>query len=359
MSEPKNTNERVEVSRSVKYMRWSAVVVTALVVIGYSAIHCPHVGGGNGNALTSSKQEGIYNRIDVHNHNIHDCHQIHRLDVTDDVAQASTDILMLLEATSNNIESLSSMKDHHEWIKTTMVTSMVDSRVELLPEVDIQRRADNSSSIVVGDTFSTNFASAAFSNTGALLSSTSSTIFNSPTSSSSKTSSSSSATPQDVTSSETSSSTQEPSPSPTSSSTFALSTSETATSSSSSSDTATKSAGSSSAVISTFATVDNGKTIVVTQTSFVSTTPTSSSSKQASGGLSNTNKIVVGVVVGVGGSIIVGIIAVLFYIKSRKKDEYQSAGWTFWRKGEKGGDDDFLNGELGVRDRNINQGSNF
>lgn len=33
------------------------------------------------------------------------------------------------------------------------------------------------------------------------------------------------------------------------------------------------------------------------------------------GGLSQTNKIVVGVVVGVGGSILVGIIAVLFYLK--------------------------------------------
>jgi len=110
--------------------------------------------------------------------------------------------------------------------------------------------------------------------------------------------------------------------------------------------------------------VENGKTVVVTQTSLVSSqaTETSNSNNRDSndngGGLSQTNRIVVGVVVGVGGSILIGIIAVLFYLKRRNKRDPE-AGWTFWRKNEKLGSDEFFNGELGVRDRNINQGSNF
>lgn len=110
--------------------------------------------------------------------------------------------------------------------------------------------------------------------------------------------------------------------------------------------------------------IQNGSTIIVTRTSVVSNSPTASSSNsndtnKESSGLSQTNKIVVGVVVGVGGAILLGITGLFFYLKSRKNDRYESGKWTFWRKEEKVGSDEFLSGELGVRDRNINQGSNF
>ncbi|RLV86225.1 Cell-surface associated glycoprotein DFI1 [Meyerozyma sp. JA9] len=126
--------------------------------------------------------------------------------------------------------------------------------------------------------------------------------------------------------------------------------------------------GSSSAsdqITTTFSSVDNGKTVVVTKTidSQGTNQPSAASgdrNKNSSGssGLSDTNKIVVGVVVGVGGAIIVGIISILFLLK-RRSNKNQEGGWTFWRKNEKGDDSDLLSGELGVRDRNINQGSNF
>ena len=53
------------------------------------------------------------------------------------------------------------------------------------------------------------------------------------------------------------------------------------------------------------------------------------------------------------------IVGVLFYLKKRSNSQYDNGGWTFWRKNEKASSEDFLSGELGVRDRNINQGSNF
>ncbi|KAK6455883.1 uncharacterized protein RJT20DRAFT_51484 [Scheffersomyces xylosifermentans] len=117
-------------------------------------------------------------------------------------------------------------------------------------------------------------------------------------------------------------------------------------------------------VVTTFNSVDNGRTIVVTQTSVVThdSQPSAADDKSSdndNGGLSHTNRIVVGVVVGIGGSILVGLISVLFYLKRRSNKDYGSGGWTFWRKNEKVGSEDFFNGELGVRDRNINQGSNF
>jgi len=117
-------------------------------------------------------------------------------------------------------------------------------------------------------------------------------------------------------------------------------------------------------VVTTFNSVDNGRTIVVTQTSIVThdSQPSAADDKSSdsdNGGLSHTNRIVVGVVVGIGGSILVGLISVLFYLKRRSNKDYGSGGWTFWRKNEKVGSEDFFNGELGVRDRNINQGSNF
>lgn len=120
-------------------------------------------------------------------------------------------------------------------------------------------------------------------------------------------------------------------------------------------------------VLTTFSSETNGKTVIVTQTSVY--TASSSSEPSASsgnsnksddnGGLSHTNKIVVGVVVGIGGSILIGIISILFYLKKRNNKSFENGGWTFWRSNEKNSEDNFLNGELGVRDRNINQGSNF
>lgn len=88
-------------------------------------------------------------------------------------------------------------------------------------------------------------------------------------------------------------------------------------------------------------------------------TPSSSttSSPQPLSGLSLSNKIVVGVCVGVGGAILLAFAATFFWFK-RNSNKGRESGWTFWRKSEKGGDDLF-NGELGVRDRNINQGLNF
>jgi hypothetical protein len=68
---------------------------------------------------------------------------------------------------------------------------------------------------------------------------------------------------------------------------------------------------------------------------------------------------VVGVVVGVGGAILTGLIVLLYLLKKRSNRNSESGSWTFWKKNEKEGTDEFLNGELGVRDRNINQGSNF
>lgn len=117
-------------------------------------------------------------------------------------------------------------------------------------------------------------------------------------------------------------------------------------------------------ITTTFLSVDNGRTVVVTRTidSERTNQPSAASGDRGkssgSSGLSNTNKIVVGVVVGVGGAIIIGIISILFLLK-RRSNKDQEGGWTFWRKNEKGDDSDLLSGELGVRDRNINQGSNF
>lgn len=100
-------------------------------------------------------------------------------------------------------------------------------------------------------------------------------------------------------------------------------------------------------------------TSVSSASSEPSAAPDNNKSNSGGGGLSHTNKIVVGVVVGVGGSILIGLIALLFYIKKRNNKDYENSGWTFWRTNEKGSEDNFLSGELGVRDRNINQGSNF
>lgn len=114
----------------------------------------------------------------------------------------------------------------------------------------------------------------------------------------------------------------------------------------------------------TFDSVQNGSTVIVTQTSVYtsngssSPTGTNRESDSSGGGLSQTNKIVVGVVVGVGGAILLAIAALVFLIK-RRGSRGRESGWTFWRKGEKGDGDDFFDGELGVRDRNINQGLNF
>lgn len=63
-------------------------------------------------------------------------------------------------------------------------------------------------------------------------------------------------------------------------------------------------------------------------------------------------------VVGVGGAVLIAIAVFIFWMR-RRGNKFQGSGWTFWRKNEKGGEDNFFNGELGVRDRNINQGSNF
>ena len=105
----------------------------------------------------------------------------------------------------------------------------------------------------------------------------------------------------------------------------------------------------------------HGLVVTVTSTSKaepLSATNDKAQSKSTDGGLSQTNKIVVGVVVGVGGALILGVLALLFYLRKRKHAEHESGKWTFWKKDEKG-TDEFLSGELGVRDRNINQGSNF
>lgn len=138
---------------------------------------------------------------------------------------------------------------------------------------------------------------------------------------------------------------------------------ETSTTSTTSSTTSSQTTTSVSRVVTTMSSVDNGRTVIITQTSTITNpTPTSSSNEDNnnnSSGLSQTNRIVVGVVVGVGGSILIGIIGVLFYLRKRNSRDYENGGWTFWRKNEKVGSDEFFNGELGVRDRNINQGSNF
>lgn len=133
--------------------------------------------------------------------------------------------------------------------------------------------------------------------------------------------------------------------------------------SSSDSDLTTDAPAASDAHTTTFLSVDNGKTVVVTRTiDQPSKQPSAASgdhdNSSSSSGLSHTNKIVVGVVVGVGGAIIVCIVSILFLLK-RRSNKDQEGGWTFWRQNEKGDDSDLLSGELGVRDRNINQGSNF
>ncbi|RKP29448.1 hypothetical protein METBISCDRAFT_24235 [Metschnikowia bicuspidata] len=115
----------------------------------------------------------------------------------------------------------------------------------------------------------------------------------------------------------------------------------------------------SSTFLTTFESVQGGSTIIVTQTSIVTSSPSSSttSDSRPSPSLSSNNRIVVAVCVGVGGAVLIGFVATLIWFKRNSKKGNQS-GWTFWRKSEKGCDDLF-NGELGVRDRNINQGLNF
>lgn len=75
--------------------------------------------------------------------------------------------------------------------------------------------------------------------------------------------------------------------------------------------------------------------------------------------MSHTNQIVVGVVVGVGGAILLAIAALLFLYYRKRNSQVANQSWTFWRKSDKNGTDAFLDDELGVRDRKINQGSNF
>lgn len=100
-------------------------------------------------------------------------------------------------------------------------------------------------------------------------------------------------------------------------------------------------------------------TVTLTYQSSPSSAPNGNNNKEKlGGGLSESNKIVVGVVVGVGGALIIGVIALLFYLRKRRHQEHELGKWTFWKKEGKG-TDEFLTGELGVRDRNINQGSNF
>ncbi|OBA19221.1 hypothetical protein METBIDRAFT_220433 [Metschnikowia bicuspidata var. bicuspidata NRRL YB-4993] len=142
------------------------------------------------------------------------------------------------------------------------------------------------------------------------------------------------------------------------------STSITSSTSSTSRTTSSSSSVSGSETTQVFSSVVSGRTVVVTQTSIVTqstsepSSSTSTDSTSSSSGLSDTNKIVVGVVVGVGGAILMAFAALMFILKRRKSKGHQS-GWTFWRKNEKGGEDNFFSGELGVRDRDINQGSNF
>lgn len=134
----------------------------------------------------------------------------------------------------------------------------------------------------------------------------------------------------------------------------------TSTITSSNSDSETRSLG--LRITTTFQSTEGESTVIVTQTTLISTEPSSASQNRSNdndgGGLSQNNRIVVGVVVGVGGAIIIGLIATLFFLKKRKS-EMPGNSWTFWRKNEKGGNDDIFDGELGVRDRQINQGSNF
>lgn len=151
-----------------------------------------------------------------------------------------------------------------------------------------------------------------------------------------------------------------------------LTTSDTPTTSSQSSTSSRSSTPSSASITSTsgvstsrttYSSVDNGRTVIVTRTSLVaepsgSSSATTNRNTDSSNGLSKTNRIVVGVVVGVGGSLLIGVIALFFFVKRRSQSNQENGSWTFWRKNEKS-NEEFLNGELGVRDRNINQGSNF
>ena len=115
-----------------------------------------------------------------------------------------------------------------------------------------------------------------------------------------------------------------------------------------------------STVTTYLSTNGDGATKVVTQTTMATSSPTGNNkSLKNSGGLSEKNKIVVGVVVGVGGAIILAIIGLLFFFLRKRGYNNQSHNWTFWKKDKDADDNDFLEGELGVRERNINQGSNF
>ncbi|EDK36843.2 hypothetical protein PGUG_00941 [Meyerozyma guilliermondii ATCC 6260] len=243
------------------------------------------------------------------------------------------------------------------------------SEVRAVPEetVVVMARADNDTSVFVSSdefgTFTISSESTTFSDDPT----TSSFVFSTSSSSSSSfaqrtssrvISSSSSSNTQPTSSSQRTTTRQE------ASSSKETPASETQQDSTTSSPETTSSSSQSDQITTTFSSVDNGRTVVVTRTidSERTNQPSAASgdrgNSSGSSGLSNTNKIVVGVVVGVGGAIIIGIISILFLLK-RRTNKDQEGGWTFWRKNEKGDDSDLLSGELGVRDRNINQGSNF
>lgn len=238
----------------------------------------------------------------------------------------------------------------------------LDSYVELL-------RRDNSS-ISIPSISSSRTPSSSFESIPSTSSSSTSVSVPPPTSSETTSSSSSPTSvfvPPTSSSEETSSSTfEEPSTSntpSTSSSSTEQSSTEQLTPTSTEPPSRTSAESSTSHVLTTFSSVDNGRTVIVTSTQVITNqgnAATGTSTKNTSGGgLSKTNQIVVGVVVGVGGSILIAIVGLFFYYRRRSTDLYAgSGGWTFWRKGEKT-NEDFLNGELGVRDRNINTGSNF
>ncbi|KAK6201640.1 uncharacterized protein RJT21DRAFT_1569 [Scheffersomyces amazonensis] len=109
---------------------------------------------------------------------------------------------------------------------------------------------------------------------------------------------------------------------------------------------------------------DGPQTYIVTSTSIstITSAPTSGAGEGGSnngsgggGGLSRNNKIIIGVVVGVGSAVLIGIGSLLWYYYSKKKKNGYGSGWKY---GSNEKYNDILNTDLGVRDR-VNQGANF
>lgn len=149
-----------------------------------------------------------------------------------------------------------------------------------------------------------------------------------------------------------------------SSATKDFSTSSLSSSTSPPSTSTSESEASSKEAVTTFDSVLDGSTVQVSTTVSSSTLETDSTGNsnnkdKYSGGLTGSNKIVVGVVVGVGGCILIGLISVLFYFKRRRNNRVYGNGWAFWRNHQKLDSDEFINGELGVRDRDFKNMSNF